>query len=135
MSWVRTRVLNGLVGHSHLRAGPKGFPRIGIAVELWKVTAGDVDANAMPLQKYVACGQHIDLELVNLAWLHQFRPAKALAIPRSHDPFRQINRSPVWIDIDELGDKVCVRSVRGGIQRQFQRSSDLDLLIQIVGRV
>ena len=52
MSWVRTGVLNRLLGHSHLRAGPERFPRIGIAVELWKVTACDVHANAMPLQKH-----------------------------------------------------------------------------------
>src|SRR5439155_2757585 len=45
MSWVRTGVLNRLLGHSHLRAGPERFPGIGIAVELWKVTACDVHAN------------------------------------------------------------------------------------------
>src|SRR5260370_5602206 len=117
MSWVRTGVLNRLLGHSHLRTGPERFPRIGIAVELWKVTAGDVHANAMPLQKHVARGQHVDLELVGLARLQQFRPAEALAIARSHDPFRQINCPPVRIDIDELGDKVGIRSIRGGVQR------------------
>src|SRR5208337_2126988 len=109
MSRVRARVLNHLLCHSHLRAGPKGLPRIRIAVELWKVTASDVDANAVALQKYIAGGQHVDLELVNLARLHQLRAAQTLAIARSHDPFRQINRPPIRVDINELGDKVSVR--------------------------
>src|SRR5258708_2003137 len=108
---MRGRMLNCLTGHSHFRTHAKLPARVRIAIELRKMAAGDIHANAVSRQKDITGPDQIDGELVSLAGFEQFWPGRALAISRPDNAFAHVDGSSTGKHVDQLRDEVRIGRV------------------------
>src|SRR6185503_2398480 len=47
-------------------------PCVSIAIKAWKVRAGDLQADTMSALEDVGSGPQVEMQFVDLPWLHQF---------------------------------------------------------------
>ena len=87
-------MLNSLPGHSHSCTGAELLAGVQIAIELRKMAAGDVHANAVSGQKDIAGPDQVDGELVSLTGFGHFRSGRALAISSPNNAFAHVDGSP-----------------------------------------
>src|SRR4029453_14719604 len=109
--WLRARMLNGLPGNSHSCTGAELLAGVGIAIELRKMAAGDVHANAVSGQKDIAGPNQVDGELVRLAGFEQFRSSRAVAISPPVNAFTLVDGSSIGKHVDQLRDEVRIGRV------------------------
>ena len=106
----------GLACNPHFVRSAKILTGVGIPVKLGKVTAGDIDSDAMARQEDIGSARHVDHEFIGLPRLEQLHLVKTLSEPRSQNPFRNIHRKTVGVYVNQLGNEVCIRAVRGRMQ-------------------
>src|SRR5207249_1290647 len=104
-------MLNGLPGHSHFRTLAKLFAQVRIAIELRKMAAGDVHANAVSGQKNIAGPDQVDGERVSRAGLERLWPGRALAISCPDNAFTHVDGASVGKHVDQLRDEVRIGRV------------------------
>ena len=81
---------------------------VEIAIEAREIATGDFQPQAMSGKKDVAGGPHVDIELVDISWLHELRLLLGGAIARPQDSIGQIPRISVRPDINHLSREVRV---------------------------
>src|SRR5262249_41353128 len=84
------------------------FPGVRVAIEAWKIAAGNFQPDYVPFLEHVAGGPQVDLELVDLAGRQQRWSFLGIAKARAQDAFGEISRESVRVDIDEFGGEVGV---------------------------
>src|SRR4051812_43108196 len=91
------------------------FAGVGVNVKSGKVTAGDVESNAVPTSEDEGGWIHLDCEFGGLTGDKWFRVFERVAITGANDAVSdvEIDSSRVIavrrVDIDQLGGEVCVR--------------------------
>src|SRR5260221_14522557 len=108
---MRARMLNGLPSHSHFCTHTEFLAGVRIAIELRKMAAGDVHANAVSGQKDITGPDQIDGELVSLAGFEQFWPGRALAITRPDNAFAHVDGASIGKNVDQFLDEVRIGRV------------------------
>src|SRR3954447_543599 len=78
---------------------------------------------------------HDDLDLVDLARRHRLLRVEAIAITQPHHAVAQPLRETTWMYVDQLRRDVGVARVRGDVSEETDRSDDLDVALQRLGRV
>ena len=100
------------MGDSQVRIAIVVSTSIVIAIKIGKIAALDVDTDPVVFQKPVACRVQGDGVLVNLTRFDQFSYLCAVSIARSHQSIAQFLGEAIGMDIDQLGNEICVRRRR-----------------------
>ena len=83
----------------------------------------------MPGLEDVGGGPQVEVQLVDLPRLHQFRLGERLAIAGTQDTIREDLSAAIGVHIDEFAGKVSIACRRGDIQHQFDGASHLYRLL------
>ena len=94
--------------------GPEQFACVWVGLEAGGVAGGYGDADAMAGAEYKGCGPEVDLELVDLAGLHQLAFLDGIAMPRPDDTVQDYHASAVGVNVAELGGEVGIGRGRRG---------------------
>src|SRR5450631_879571 len=132
---MRRIVQNGVGGR-----GPPGrsscrFSGVQIAVETGEIAARNFKAKAVPDAKDVAGRPKIDRERVDFARREGFGGFLGVAILCAQNPFGQVERGTVGINIDKFCSEVGINGGRRNEQLQSHGTSDLKIVIQRRGGV
>ena len=123
------QVKYGLARDPHFVRSAEILTRVGIPVKLRKMTAGNVDSDAMTGQEDIGSARHVDQELIGLSRFEQLHLVKTFSEPRAQNPFSDIHRKTVGMHINKLVNEVCIRAVRGRMELQLHRPSDRQRLL------
>jgi PadR family transcriptional regulator AphA len=102
----------------------KVVARVGIAVPARKIAAGDIQANAVPLLKDIACCPEIDFIRICLLRYNQrwsFTLCEAM-VAGANDAIGEIACVAIGMDIDQLRYKIGIGRARSCPQMQIYRT-------------
>ena len=109
---------------------------VQVSIETRKVTAGNLDANAMAGFKEVARVHRRKAELVNLVGLHPGeRLVVTVAITQTLNCLIQIVGATIRIDIDQLHGEVCVLRAGRHKKSYFNTAAQFQSFFQRLGAV
>src|SRR4029077_8475043 len=81
---------------------------IEIAIEAWKIAAGNFQAQRVTAQKDVARGPEIEGYLVDLSRVDQNGMLGGSTVAHAKDTFGEILRQPIGRDVDEFRREVRI---------------------------
>jgi hypothetical protein len=106
------------------------FPGIEIAIEAREITAGNLQAQRVPVEKDVARGPEIDGDFIDLPGVYQSGVLGGSMVAHAQDTFGEVLREPVGRDIDQLRGEVGI--YRRGFDEEISgdRAGDFQVMSQ-----
>ena len=129
-------MVNGISGNGSCSVHADRFAGVRVDIKTGKVTAGDIQPEAMPFFEQVAGGIKADIQPVHFSWLHRFAALTTFPVPGAEDTVRQIEGIALRviltrrINVNQLGGKVSVRSRRRDPEFDRNRAGDFDISLQ-----
>lgn len=125
-------VVDRIVGLEYSAVPPQRFTRVRVDIESWKIAAGNIDANPMPLLEDIRGAKRFDGKLVDGARLHQLLLFRPIAVSGPDNSVGQIHVKTCGkidaggIDVDQLCREVGVRASGRCVDDNHNRSHDFD---------
>jgi hypothetical protein len=97
-----------------VRGGDKGarefdfFARIEIAIEAWKIAAGNLQAQRVTAKKDVARSPKIEGYFIDLSRIHQDGVLRRSTVTHAKNTFGKILREPVGRDVHEFRREIGI---------------------------
>lgn len=92
-------VMHGVVGDFPLRFVPIVAARVQVSIEARKRGAGYLESNSMAGREPVARGIQVNIDLVDVARLHQNWPVEGFAKPNAEYPVDHVNGTAVRMHV------------------------------------
>ena len=109
--------------------------RVQVPGKAREVGARDLDPETVPRREVVGRGHGTYLDFIHLARLHEHLPVVAVPVPDSLDGLIQVVGRAVRVHVEQFHREVRVARVGRHVERDADRSADLDPILERLGGV